>query len=160
MGGVATAAYVAYGGGGGGRAIRGRATAAGRRRLPPPRGATAAASFEENAGAPPVGYLEEVVMLDVRGMHCGGCASNVRRVLEAEGSCVSAAVNLANESALVRVGVDVDEAAVAGRADQDAGFEDAVVRAVRAVGDALAEKVTEKGFPTTVREACGVAVAG
>ena len=122
--------------------------------------ATAAASFEENAGAPPVGYLEEVVMLDVRGMHCGGCASNVRRVLEAEGSCVSAAVNLANESALVRVGVDVDEAAVAGRADQDAGFEDAVVRAVRAVGDALAEKVTEKGFPTTVREACGVAVAG
>ena len=69
-------------------------------------------------------------------------------------------VNLANESALVRVGVDVDEAAVAGRADQDAGFEDAVVRAVRAVGDALAEKVTEKGFPTTVREACGVAVAG
>ena len=63
------------------------------------------------------------------------------------------AVNLANESALVRVGVDVDEAAVAGRADQDAGFEDAVVRAVRAVGDALAEKVTEKGFPTTVREA-------
>ena len=29
---------------------------------------------------------------------------------------------------------------------------------MRAVGDALAEKVTEKGFPTTVRGACGVAV--
>ena len=162
VGGVATAAYVAYGGGGGGRVIRGKGYGGGgggdsySARVE----ATAAASFEENAGAPPVGWLEEVVMLDVRGMHCGGCAANVRRILEAEGSCVSAAVNLANESALVRVGVDVGEAAVAGRAGQDAGFEDAVVRAVRAVGDALAETVTEKGFPTTVREACGVAVAG
>ena len=72
--------------------------------------ATAAASFEENAGAPPVGWLEEVVMLDVRGMHCGGCAANVRRILEAEESCVSAAVKQANESARVRVGVAaVDE---------------------------------------------------
>ena len=162
VGGVATAAYVAYGGGGGGRVIRGKGYGGGgggdsySTRVE----ATAAASFEENAGAPPVGWLEEVVMLDVRGMHCGGCAANVRRILEAEGSCVSAAVNLANESALVRVGVDVGEAAVAGRAGQDASFEDAVVRAVRAVGDALAETVTEKGFPTTVREACGVAVAG
>ena len=35
-----------------------------------------------------------------------------------------------------------------------------IARAVRAVGDGLAAVVTEKGFPTTVREACGVAVAG
>ena len=51
----ASSAGKGYGGGGGGDSHSARVEA------------TAAASFEENAGAPPVGYLEEVVMLDVRG---------------------------------------------------------------------------------------------
>ena len=118
--------------------------------------ASGATSFEET-GAPATGFLEEVVMLDVRGMHCGGCAANVRRILEEDGNVRAASVNLANESALVRVGVDVGDD---GNGPPGAVFEDKVVRAVRKIGDALAELVTAKGFPTSVREACGVAVSG
>ena len=102
------------------------------------------------------------MLLDVRGMHCGGCTANVKRILEMERACVSASVNLANESALVRVAVDVRERGAGKGAEAMSGgvSESDIARAVRAVGDGLAAVVTEKGFPTTVREACGVAVAG
>ena len=126
--------------------------------------ASAAADFD----AATVATVEEVVLLDVRGMHCGGCTANVKRILEMERACVSASVNLANESALVRVAVDVQEhtkypyAGKGAEAMSGGGgvSESDIARAVRAVGDGLAAVVTEKGFPTTVREACGVAVAG
>jgi len=39
-------------------------------------------------------------------MHCGGCSANVRRILEGDPAVSSASVNLANESALVRIGID------------------------------------------------------
>ena len=104
------------------------------------------------------------MLLGVRGMHCGGCTANVKRILEMERACVSASVNLANESALVRVAVDVQERGAGQGAEAMSGgggvSESDIARAVRAVGDGLAAVVTEKGFPTTVREACGVAVAG
>ena len=165
---LATGAYVAFercgGGGGGGMGPRfgggGGGGGGGASRL----NASATASFStddgQRGGDVNVRWLEEVVMLDVRGMHCGGCAANVRRTLEADGSVVSASVNLANESALVRIGVDVpatDEGLT--RADTFTNFEDKVVTAVRAVGEKLASAVTERGFPTSVREACGVAVS-
>lgn len=51
----------------------------------------------------------EVLVLDVRGMHCGGCAANVRKVLENAKSVQSANVNLANESAVVRIAIELDE---------------------------------------------------
>ena len=161
--GVATAAYVAYGGGGGGGGGNGGrfgggggGGGGGGERSTSRVHASGATSFEET-GAPATGFLEEVVMLDVRGMHCGGCAANVRRILEEDGNVRAASVNLANESALVRVGVDVGDD---GNGPPGAVFEDKVVRAVRKIGDALAELVTAKGFPTSVREACGVAVSG
>ena len=86
----------------------------------------------------------------MRGMHCGGCAANVRKTLEADGSVVSALVNLANESALVRIGVDVpaDESNdVPTPQTTTTTFEDKVVAAVRAVGEKLASAVTERVSP-------------
>ena len=165
---LATGAYVAFercgGGGGGGMGPRfgggGGGGGGGASRL----NASATASFStddgQRGGDVNVRWLEEVVMLDVRGMHCGGCAANVRRTLEADGSVVSASVNLANESALVRIGVDVPaDAPNDVSTPATTNFEDKVVTAVRAVGEKLASAVTERGFPTSVREACGVAVS-
>lgn len=37
------------------------------------------------------------------GMMCGGCVGSVKRILEGHGSVTSASVNLATETALVRV---------------------------------------------------------
>ena len=173
VGGVATAAYVAYGGSGGGRGggLGGRGFGGGgngggggdggafaRRSA-----ADASGGASGDGASRSLGVVEEVVLLDVRGMHCGGCTANVKRILEMETACVSASVNLANESALVRVAVDVGGGDFLKTDDvRDTAFvtETDIVTAVRLVGDGLASVVTEKGFPTTVREACGVAVAG
>ena len=46
---------------------------------------------------------EDVVLLDVRGMHCGGCSSRVGRLLSAQPHVAGASVSLATEVALVRV---------------------------------------------------------
>jgi hypothetical protein len=54
------------------------------------------------------GVLEEVVMLDVHGMHCGGCAASVRKILEGDDDVRSATVNLANESAVVRINLAME----------------------------------------------------
>ncbi len=171
VGGAAAAAYGAYGGSGGGRGGHGGKGGRGGGNGNGGGGDDGGGAFARRAAEPSAadsaaarasGVVEEVVLLDVRGMHCGGCTANVKRILEMEPACVSAAVNLANESALVRVAVDVSGAAAAGAAaggDLSVSEGD-IARAVRAVGDGLATVVTEKGFPTTVREACGVAVAG
>ena len=45
----------------------------------------------------------EVVVLDVAGMHCGGCAGTVRKVLEAQDGVASASVNLMAEVATATV---------------------------------------------------------
>ena len=91
---------------------------------------------------------------------CKGCSANVRRILEGEGGVSSASVNLANESALVRIAIDAAQINGGGGATSKVGFEEAMERAARAIGDSLAEAVTAKGFPTSVREACGKAVVG
>ena len=114
VGGVATAAYAAYGGfgngngGAGGKGFGGggRGGGGGGRAELPARGAGVGVRVRLRSAAT-VATVEEVVLLDVRGMHCGGCTANVKRILEMERACVSASVNLANESALVRVAVDV-----------------------------------------------------
>ena len=97
--------------------------------------------------------LEEVVMLDVHGMHCGGCAASVRKLLEGDDDVRSASVNLANESAVVRINLAINEL-------NGGEFEDAVKEAAKNVGTKLAELVTAAGFPTSLRDAGGVAVAG
>ena len=172
VGGVATAAYVAYGGSGGGRGggLGGRGFGGGGNGgggggdggAFARRAADASGGAAGDGASRSLGVVEEVVLLDVRGMHCGGCTANVKRILEMETACVSASVNLANESALVRVAVDVGLGDASAQSPPSQSFvtETDIVTAVRLVGDGLASVVTEKGFPTTVREACGVAVAG
>ena len=121
----------------------------------------------------------EVLVLDVRGMHCGGGAANVGKVLENVASVQSANVNLANETAVVRIAVRLDEedlmeARSVGTKDaadsSDASSSAApTVKAVngdisvqkiiesiknkaKIEGDKLAELVTASGFPTTLRD--------
>ena len=160
VGGVATAAYVAYGGsGGGGMGGKGFGGGGGGGDGASGGGATRLRASHGSSSAPSSGVVEEVVLLDVRGMHCGGCTANVKRILEMENNCVSASVNLANESALVRVAVEIAASSETTIGDPS-NLERSIVSAVRAAGEALANTVTNKGFPTTVREACGVAVAG
>jgi len=99
------------------------------------------------------GILEEVVMLDVHGMHCGGCAASVRKILEGDEDVRSASVNLANESAVVRINLAIENLG-------GGEFESSVTAAAKNVGTKLAELVTAAGFPTSLREASGMAVAG
>ena len=47
--------------------------------------------------------LADTVVLDVRGMKCGGCSAAVRRILLADPAVEAAAVNLLTESAVVRL---------------------------------------------------------
>ena len=48
-------------------------------------------------------------MLDVHGMHCGGCAASVRKLLEGDDDVRTASVNLANESAVVRIKLAINQ---------------------------------------------------
>ncbi|KAL6858864.1 hypothetical protein ACP4OV_017866 [Aristida adscensionis] len=48
-----------------------------------------------------VGQEADVIVLDVGGMSCGGCAASVKRILESEPQVRSATVNLATEMAVV-----------------------------------------------------------
>ena len=117
--------------------------------------ASASASASKTSGSAATagpGYLEEVVLLDIRGTHCGGCVGNVRKAAAAGGSepaCVSASVNLANESALVRVGVEIGDETSGGDASGagDGSFEALVQRVVRVAGETLSTAVDSGGFP-------------
>ncbi|RMZ55592.1 hypothetical protein APUTEX25_000175, partial [Auxenochlorella protothecoides] len=53
--------------------------------------------------APPGTTREDVVLLDVDGMHCAGCVSRVRKLLEDQPAVRGASVSLATETALARV---------------------------------------------------------
>ncbi|KAF6256790.1 hypothetical protein COO60DRAFT_1527733 [Scenedesmus sp. NREL 46B-D3] len=59
--------------------------------------------------------VEEVILLDVGGMKCGGCVGHVKKLLEEHPAVMHATVNLATETALVRVslaaGADLDRLA-------------------------------------------------
>ncbi|CAO2202300.1 unnamed protein product [Urochloa humidicola] len=61
-----------------------------------PRASQGAGVAEEAAGKG-----ADVIVLDVGGMSCGGCAASVKRILESEPQVRSATVNLATEMAVV-----------------------------------------------------------
>lgn len=73
---------------------------------------------------------ESSVLLDVSGMMCGACVSRVKSVLSADKRVESAVVNMVTEIAAVRIRPDV---------------------VGEAVGESLARKLTECGFPTKER---------
>ncbi|XP_034684333.1 copper-transporting ATPase PAA2, chloroplastic [Vitis riparia] len=70
------------------------------------------------------------LLLDVTGMVCGACVARVKSVLSADERVESAVVNMLTETAAVRIRPDVVE---------------------ETVGESLARRLTECGFPTTER---------
>ncbi|CAK7356983.1 unnamed protein product [Dovyalis caffra] len=88
-------------------------------------------------GAEGVSVLSsDVIILDVGGMTCGGCAASVKRILENQPQVSSASVNLTTETAIVW---PVSEAKV-------------VPNWQKQLGEALAKHLTSCGFTSNLRE--------
>ncbi|KAG2440429.1 hypothetical protein HYH02_010314 [Chlamydomonas schloesseri] len=88
--------------------------------------------------------IEEVVLLDVGGMKCGGCVGHVKKILEEQPGVTSASVNLATETALVRVLVP--------RGSKSGGGGAAAGGALAALGEKLAQALTDAGFTSKRRD--------
>ncbi|XP_022763693.1 copper-transporting ATPase PAA1, chloroplastic isoform X3 [Durio zibethinus] len=78
----------------------------------------------------------DVIILDVGGMTCGGCAASVKRILESQAQVSSASVNLTTETAIVW---PVSEAKV-------------VPNWQKELGEALARHLTNCGFKSNLRD--------
>lgn len=84
--------------------------------------------------------LEDIVILDVTGMRCAGCVSRVKQILLDEDCVLGASVNLATETAVVRV-------VMPGQVDIEVG----VQGTLEALGEQLAKILTEKGYEANFR---------
>ncbi|KAL9414491.1 hypothetical protein AB3S75_042877 [Citrus x aurantiifolia] len=78
----------------------------------------------------------DVIILDVGGMTCGGCAASVKRILESQPQVSSASVNLTTETAIVW---PVSKAKV-------------IPNWQRQLGEALAKHLTSCGFKSSLRD--------
>jgi Cu2+-exporting ATPase len=99
-----------------------------------------------------------LVLLDVGGMRCGGCVGHVKRVLEEQPGVIEASVNLATETALVKVSLAAAAAACATAAAAAAAADGAAAAKQAAppanldeLAGRLARALTDAGFKTTVR---------
>ncbi|PSC75437.1 copper-transporting ATPase chloroplastic [Micractinium conductrix] len=126
------------------------------------------------------GGQEDVILLDVTGMRCAGCVSRVKVLLEREAPVRGASVNLATETAVVRVllldeadggSSSGDAAAAAAAADSAAGAADGAAgaaaeadleaglspheRQLAAMGAGLAHMLTDAGYAATMRQQGG-----
>ncbi|KAJ8755603.1 hypothetical protein K2173_022198 [Erythroxylum novogranatense] len=79
----------------------------------------------------------DVIILDVGGMTCGGCAASVKRILESQPQVSSASVNLTTETAIVW---PISEAKVAPNWQKQ-------------LGESLAKHLTNCGFKSNLRDA-------
>uniref|UniRef100_A0A0E0QKH3 HMA domain-containing protein n=1 Tax=Oryza rufipogon TaxID=4529 RepID=A0A0E0QKH3_ORYRU len=116
------------GGGGGGDGGGGGGGGGGWKR---PRASQGTAVAEEASG-----QEADVIILDVGGMSCGGCAASVKRILESEPQVRSANVNLATEMAVVWV-VPEDEDAKNWKLQ---------------LGEKLANQLTTCGYKSNLRD--------
>ncbi|KAJ0975029.1 hypothetical protein J5N97_016994 [Dioscorea zingiberensis] len=82
------------------------------------------------------GMGPDVIILDVGGMSCGGCAASVKRILESQPLVSSASVNLATETAIVWA---IPEARFAQNWKQQ-------------LGEKLANHLTTCGFKSSLRD--------
>ncbi|GAB4853227.1 Polyamine N-acetyltransferase 1 [Ancistrocladus abbreviatus] len=78
----------------------------------------------------------DVIILDVGGMTCGGCAASVKRILEGQPQVSSATVNLTTETAIV----------------WPASEAKAVPNWQRQLGEMLAKHLTNCGFQSNLRD--------
>ncbi|KAL5562876.1 hypothetical protein UlMin_032623 [Ulmus minor] len=81
----------------------------------------------------------DVIILDVGGMTCGGCAASVKRILESQPQVSTASVNLTTETAIVW---PVAEAKVTPNWQKQ-------------IGEALAKHLTSCGFNSNLRDSRG-----
>ncbi|BFG41148.1 hypothetical protein CerSpe_274220 [Prunus speciosa] len=86
----------------------------------------------------------DVIVLDVGGMTCGGCAASVKRILESQPQVSSASVNLTTETAVVW---PVSEAKVTSNWQKQ-------------LGETLAKHLTNCGFKSNLRVAGQGAMEG
>ncbi|GIL67852.1 hypothetical protein Vafri_21137 [Volvox africanus] len=108
-------------------------------------------------------FVEEVVLLDVGGMKCGGCVGHVKKILEAQPGVTSASVNLTTETALVRVlvprgggaggrgGRTGDGSGGGGGGGDGGGGRATPGGALAALGEKLAQALSNAGFQSRVR---------
>ncbi|KAK1264255.1 hypothetical protein QJS04_geneDACA013479 [Acorus gramineus] len=87
---------------------------------------------------PPPPEAERSILLEVGGMMCGGCAVRVKTVLSSDDRVETAAVNMVTDTAAVRL------------RRSDGGGDEAAV-----VGEDLARRLTECGFPSKRRVSAG-----
>ncbi|KAK8561382.1 hypothetical protein V6N13_149433 [Hibiscus sabdariffa] len=86
----------------------------------------------------------DVIILNVGGMTCGGCASNVKKILESQPQVASASVDLATETAMVWPVLEAK----------------ATPNWQNELGEALAKHLTTCGFKSNLRVAVEEAVEG
>ncbi|XP_057976558.1 copper-transporting ATPase PAA1, chloroplastic isoform X2 [Malania oleifera] len=115
----------AHGGGGGGGGGEGEAD-----------GGNASSKAGVGGGEAGSALFPDVIILDVGGMTCGGCAASVKRILESQPQVSSASVNLTTETAIVW---PVSEAKV-------------VPNWKKQLGEALAKHLTTCGFKSNLRD--------
>lgn len=126
------ASSAGFGGGGGGGEIGGNGGGGGDGAADGGEGkpeSVAVGSEEVSALSP------DVIILDVGGMSCGGCAASVKRILESQPQVSTASVNLATETAIVW---PVSEAKV-------------VPNWQKCIGETLAKHLTSCGFKSNLR---------
>jgi Cu2+-exporting ATPase len=112
--------------------------------------AAAAAAVDSTDGSGSV----SLVLLDVGGMRCGGCVGHVKRVLEEQPGVIEASVNLATETALVKVSLAAAAAAAAGKAASSSSSSSSSLpppASLDELAGRLARALTDAGFKTTVR---------
>ncbi|CAK9322119.1 unnamed protein product [Citrullus colocynthis] len=80
--------------------------------------------------------LPNVIILDVGGMTCGGCAASVKRILENQAQVSSASVNLTTETAVIWPVPEVKDSP----------------HRVKQLGETLANHLTRCGFASSLRE--------
>ncbi|KAL3683422.1 hypothetical protein R1sor_001444 [Riccia sorocarpa] len=131
------------GGGGGGIAGKGRGGGGGGGGdgFQAAAGKGAAAVGDEPSDEVPGGAEggDDVIILDVGGMSCGGCSASVKRILESQPQVSLANVNLATETAFVQVVRGSEPSSEWKNAKQE-------------IGEALAKHLSSCGFKSTVRD--------
>ncbi|CAK9208588.1 unnamed protein product [Sphagnum troendelagicum] len=92
----------------------------------------------DTESAPAASLPEDVIILEIGGMKCGGCVSSVKRILESQPQVAAASVNLTTETALVRVVSPTPDIV---------GWE----KTKGQIAEVLAKHLTNCGFKSTVR---------
>lgn len=104
---------------------------------------------QSQVGARSLWGKEDIVLLDVNGMKCAGCVGKVKGILESDDCVKTASVNLATETAVVRIVLVTGPQSQTDHDIEVGGDNDDTQRS--AVAQRLAHLLTAKGFTTSVR---------